>query len=204
MIDNAALQLAAEIDRIPSFELYGRVSAVLGMLVECAGLQGVLAIGARCDVVARGGRRVPCEVVGFRGGQALLMPFGALDGVGLGCRVIHGEAEPAIYPHPSWLGRVVNAFGIPIDGKGPLRQGAVGYQLRAKPPAAHTRRRVAGGAATDTIGPILDLVPASLHERVPLVFGAAREVARIARYHVEPAAIAERAPLFGRRGLFRV
>jgi fructose-1,6-bisphosphatase I len=62
----------------------------------------------------------------------------------------------------------------------------------------------AGGAATDTIGPILDLVPASLHERVPLVFGSAREVARIARYHVEPAAIAERAPLFGKRGLFRV
>ncbi|MGD9536959.1 MAG: flagellar protein export ATPase FliI [Alphaproteobacteria bacterium] len=142
MSDSTAQQLAAEIDRIPAFELYGRVSSVLGMLVECAGLQGALAIGARCDVVARGGRRVPSEVVGFRDGQALLMPFGALDGVGLGCRVIHGDAEPAVYPHPSWLGRVVNAFGEPIDGKGPLKRGALGYHLRAKPPAAHARQRV--------------------------------------------------------------
>ena len=45
--------------------------------------------------------------------------------------------------------------------------------------------------------------PQSLHERVPLVFGSAREVARVARYHIDPAAIAERSPLFGKRGLFR-
>jgi fructose-1,6-bisphosphatase I len=61
----------------------------------------------------------------------------------------------------------------------------------------------AGGTATDTVGPILDLIPQSLHERVPLVFGSAREVARISRYHIDPAAIAERSPLFGKRGLFR-
>lgn len=61
----------------------------------------------------------------------------------------------------------------------------------------------AGGAATDTISRILDLTPRSLHQRVPLVFGSAREVARISRYHAEPSNIAERAPLFSNRGLFR-
>ncbi|WP_454855353.1 class 1 fructose-bisphosphatase [Rhizobium binxianense] len=61
----------------------------------------------------------------------------------------------------------------------------------------------AGGAATDTINRILDLRPRTLHQRVPLVFGSEREVARIGRYHTEPSSIAERAPLFSNRGLFR-
>lgn len=61
----------------------------------------------------------------------------------------------------------------------------------------------AGGAATDTMNRILDLTPLALHQRVPLVFGSAREVARIGRYHTEPSNIAERAPLFSHRGLFR-
>ena len=40
----------------------------------------------------------------------------------------------------------------------------------------------AGGAATDGLTPILDRVPASLHEHTPLVFGCRDEVATIARY----------------------
>ncbi|PSJ58191.1 class 1 fructose-bisphosphatase [Pseudaminobacter soli (ex Li et al. 2025)] len=61
----------------------------------------------------------------------------------------------------------------------------------------------AGGAATDTIDRILEIPPQSLHQRVPLVFGSSREVARIARYHTDPSSIGERSPLFGNRGLFR-
>ncbi|MDX3924540.1 MAG: class 1 fructose-bisphosphatase [Shinella sp.] len=61
----------------------------------------------------------------------------------------------------------------------------------------------AGGAATDTINRILDLTPTALHQRVPLVFGSSREVARVRRYHIEPSNIGERAPLFSNRGLFR-
>lgn len=61
----------------------------------------------------------------------------------------------------------------------------------------------AGGAATDTVERILEIQPQSLHQRVPLVFGSAREVARITRYHNDPSSIGERSPLFGHRGLFR-
>ncbi|MDH6234401.1 fructose-1,6-bisphosphatase I [Mesorhizobium soli] len=61
----------------------------------------------------------------------------------------------------------------------------------------------AGGAATDTVDRILEIPPQSLHQRVPLVFGSSREVARIARYHTDPSSIGERSPLFGNRGLFR-
>jgi fructose-1,6-bisphosphatase I len=92
-------------------------------------------------------------------------------------------------------------FLYPADGRPGYAHGRLRLVYEANPIAFLVEQ--AGGAATDTLGPILDLVPQSLHERVPLVFGSGREVARIARYHVDPAALAERSPLFGRRGLFR-
>ena len=61
----------------------------------------------------------------------------------------------------------------------------------------------AGGLATDGIDPILDIAATTLHQRTPLVFGSTAEVARIGRYHSLPSQMAERAPLFGKRGLFR-
>jgi fructose-1,6-bisphosphatase I len=61
----------------------------------------------------------------------------------------------------------------------------------------------AGGSATDGVQTILSRTPASLHQRTPLIFGSGREVAKLTSYHTDPASIAERSPLFGRRGLFR-
>ena len=60
----------------------------------------------------------------------------------------------------------------------------------------------AGGAAIDGMRRILDIVPRAIHERVPLIFGSAGEVARIRGYFAEPEAL-PRAPLFHRRGLFK-
>ncbi len=136
--------LLADIERIPENWLYGRVTAVMGMLIEVGGAERRLSIGDRCIMHGRAEENVTCEVIGFRNGRALLMPFGALEGVGIGCRVEVTNAEPVIYPDPSWLGRVVNAMGQPIDGKGPLAGGNVGYRLRGTPPPANRRQRVAG------------------------------------------------------------
>ncbi|MBV9511809.1 MAG: flagellar protein export ATPase FliI, partial [Caulobacteraceae bacterium] len=47
-----------------------------------------------------------------------------------------------IRPTLAWRGRIVNAFGEPVDGKGPLRQGQVSYPLRRAAPSAHARGRV--------------------------------------------------------------
>ncbi|QQP88865.1 flagellar protein export ATPase FliI [Skermanella sp. TT6] len=131
-----------EIERIPEYRYFGRVTAVLGLLVEVGGVERLLSIGGRCTIVARAGRRVPCEVVGFRQGRALLMPLGGLDGIGLGCKAEVTEGGPEVFPDESWLGRVVNALGEPIDGKGPLLNGKVGIPIRNNPPPAHSRRRV--------------------------------------------------------------
>jgi flagellum-specific ATP synthase len=136
--------LLQEIERLPEYRVYGRVAAVQGLLLEVAGVQRSLSVGARCQVERRQGGDLDAEVVGFRDGRALLMPFGGLDGVGLGCRTKVVEQAPAIYPDASWLGRVVNGKGEAIDGGSPLRRGTRAMPLRGKPPQAHLRGRVGG------------------------------------------------------------
>jgi len=130
------------IGQIPDYRLYGRVAGVMGLMIEVAGLERELVIGQRCNILARGREGVPCEVVGFRRGRALLMPFGRVDGIGLGCKAELIESDPVVWPSETWLGRVINALGEPIDGKGPLSSGDVPCHLRRSPPPAHSRRRV--------------------------------------------------------------
>ncbi len=132
------------IDRLPDRMTYGKVATVQGMLIEVAGVLDTLSVGDRCQIVARGGRRVACEVVGFRTGRALLMPFHALEGVGLGSKVEVLNADPVLHPSEAWLGRVINAWGEPVDGKGPLPYGNLPCPIHNRPPPAHTRQRVAG------------------------------------------------------------
>jgi len=139
-----AAELIASIGQIPDYRYYGRVTAVQGMLVEIGGVEDMLAIGSRCAISTRDRRRVPCEVVGFRNGKALMMAYGSVDGIGVGSRAEIVDSEPVVYPHHGWLGRVVNALGEPVDGKGPLPMGPAPYLIKAAPPSAHRRQRVRG------------------------------------------------------------
>jgi flagellum-specific ATP synthase len=99
-------------------------------------------VGARVVIETGTARGVPCEVVGFVGENALLMPFAPLEGVRRGCRAMVSSAPASVRPSMGWLGRVVNAMGEPIDGKGPLPSGPAPYPFRGVPPPAHERKRV--------------------------------------------------------------
>ncbi len=93
------------------------------------------------------------------------------------------------------------AFLYPGDGRRGYRQGRLRLIYEAGPLAMLTEQ--AGGAATDGVNPILDIVPTEIHQRTPLVFGSSKEVEKIRRYLTDPSAIGTRHPLFGTRGLFR-
>ncbi len=140
----ALTAFVSNLDRLPTHQVFGKVAAVQGLLIEVAGVQNNLSIGDRCNIISRDGRIVPCEVVGFREGRALAMPFGPLEGIGLGCRAEIADAAPAVYPSDRWLGRVIDAMGRPIDDEGPLVDGTVPYLIKAPPPPAHQRKRVGG------------------------------------------------------------
>lgn len=141
-MDRLAYQIENRIKSVPESRIYGQVTKVLGLLVEIAGVSEALTIGARVDLTPKNSEIVPCEVIGFRDSQALLMPFGTLEGVGLGCNAVVQTTPPAITPTDHWLGRVVNGMAQPIDGKGNLPEGPVEMLLRNKPPPPHTRQRM--------------------------------------------------------------
>ncbi len=136
--------LADDISRLSDRKVFGKVKAIQGMLVEIGGVQSFLSVGDRCTLIGRRGERVQCEVVGFRDDRALAMPFSALDGIGLDSAAEVGESNSVAYPENSWLGRVVNAFGEALDGKGPVGRGTVGYPVKRPAPPAHARGRVEG------------------------------------------------------------
>src|SRR3546814_2234696 len=96
--------LVQEIGGLPEYYLYGRVTGILGMMVEVGGLGAALSVGGRCDIQTRDGRSVTCEAVGFRNGRALVLPFGALDGIGLGSKAELIAGEPGVRPARLWLG----------------------------------------------------------------------------------------------------
>ncbi len=91
-------------------------------------------------------------------------------------------------------------FLYPGDERPGYGQGRLRLLYEANPVALIIER--AGGSATDCLRPILDIVPPSIHAKVPLVFGSSDCVALIARYHSDPQ-FSDRAPLFGKRGLMR-
>ena len=139
--------LIAAVERIDPLSISGRVAAVNGLLVEARGGLARLAVGARAEIERLGRPPVAAEVVGFRDTRALMMPFGAVEGIAPGAEIRIRPEAVSVRPTLAWRGRIVDAFGEPIDGKGPLPQGPAAYPLRASPPPAHARARV--GARLD-------------------------------------------------------
>jgi len=130
------------VERIDPLTVYARVAAVNGLLIEARGGMTRLAVGARAEIERRVGPSLAAEVVGFRETRALLMPFGPVEGVAPGAEIRIAPDAASVRPTLAWRGRIIDAFGEPIDGKGPLRQGLAAYPLRSPPPAAHARGRV--------------------------------------------------------------
>ena len=146
--------LAEQIGDIDAVNIYGRVVGVRGLMVEIAGPIHAMSVGARIVIETGNDRFIPAEVIGFNGNHAVVMPFAGLDGVRRGCRAVIANAAGQIRPSIAWLGRVINAMGEPIDGKGPLPVGPLPVPFRNAPPPAHSRKRV---------GPPLDLGVRSLN-----------------------------------------
>jgi flagellum-specific ATP synthase len=108
-------ELAAALGEVPARRRSGRIVRLVGTLLE-AELPGAR-IGEVCTFEGGG----IAETVGFREQRALLMPFGTVDGVGYGTRVETTGEMPSVPVGEALRGRIVDGFGEPLDGKGPLR-----------------------------------------------------------------------------------
>ena len=94
----------------------GKITQYYGLVAESSGPE--VFIGESCDIYSRSeGKPVPAEVVGIRDGKVLLMPYGELRGIRLGSEVIATGRPVQVPVGESLLGRIVDAFGNPLDGK---------------------------------------------------------------------------------------
>lgn len=108
-----------KITDINPFNIYGKVSGVIGLLVE--GHNPGASIGEMCRIYPNDHKRtINAEVVGFRHGKVLLMPLKNLDGVGPGCRIFPTMIKSSISVGHALLGRIIDGQGNPIDGRGPI------------------------------------------------------------------------------------
>jgi flagellum-specific ATP synthase len=136
--------LLQEIEAIAPMRRFGRVARVEGLMVEVTGAIGAVSMGGTVRLNPASGHSIPAEVIGFRDGKALAMPMGVLDGMSLGARADFENRPAVIFPCLGWMGRILDAFGNPTDGLGPLPMGPTAYPIKAQPPAAQSRNRVGG------------------------------------------------------------
>ena len=118
----------------------GRVSQFFGLVVEAAGPDAFL--GEVCEVYSRSQRQpISAEVVGLKDGKVLLMPYGDLRGIAAGSEVIATGRPAGIPIGDALLGRVIDAFGRPLDGK-PLQVPAAQSHFRLEPHNPLSRSRI--------------------------------------------------------------
>jgi flagellum-specific ATP synthase len=92
---------------------------VIGLLIESVGPS--VHLGELCYIYARSGIRIPCEVVGFKEDKVLLMALGDMEQIAPGSEVFPtGESQMVPVSH-ALKGRVLDALGQPLDGKGLVR-----------------------------------------------------------------------------------
>ena len=111
--------LNARVAESARFDRYGRVTRVVGLVIEATGLD--VGVGELCRVTSlTDDRSVLAEVVGFHEDHVILMPLGELDGLHAGSFVQPLGRSFGVDVGPALLGRVLNGLGHPIDDKGPI------------------------------------------------------------------------------------
>ena len=133
----------------------GRVEHLVGMLVEVGGIAA--AIGSQLETRIDG-RPLGLEVVGFRRGHVLTAPLGSTAGLKPGALVRARPSAAVAAVGPALLGRVIDAFGEPLDGLPPPPCGSRA-PLKNEAPEPFSRRPVAtpletGVAAIDALLPL--------------------------------------------------
>jgi len=118
----------------------GRVTQFFGLVVESSGPDACL--GEICEIFPRSRiAPVAAEVVGLKDGKVLLMAYGELRNIGLGCEVMATGRTADIAVGDELLGRVIDAFGRPLDNK-PLGWTGSQYRLVHEPLNPLSRSRV--------------------------------------------------------------
>ncbi|WP_035040244.1 FliI/YscN family ATPase [Desulfovibrio sp. X2] len=120
---------------------YGKVTKVVGLIAEGRGVKAPL--GSVCHLLPeeKSGEGIPAEVVGFRDGALLFLPYSELRGIRPGSLIQNSSLPPLMPVGKGFLGRAVDAFGQPLDRSGAIAPDDY-YPLYNEPPNPLDRPRI--------------------------------------------------------------
>src|SRR5918998_2434489 len=128
------------VDWLSPVEVRGRVTELVGLLIRAA-VPGAR-VGELCLIRSpHRARELHAEVVGFRGGEVILMPLGDIQDVAMGAEVVSTGSSLKVKVGDKLLGRVLDGLGEPADGRGEIED-AQERAIEAHPPDPMRRRRV--------------------------------------------------------------
>lgn len=161
-------QVLSEVRATPVARAAGRVRAVGRGVAEVTGLSGDAAIG---DLVRIGpkARSMTGEVLHLNADVATVLPDGSGDGLSVRMSAVHLGAA-TIAPDDSWMGRIVDPGGAPLDGR-PILPGPRRRSLSAAPPSP-TERRPLGARIETGMAVFNTLLPLVRGQRIGLFAGS--------------------------------
>ena len=139
LIDSKFNSILDSIDVIDTVTHEGRISQIIGLVIEATGLEGSL--GDLCSIRTKDNRTIQAEIVGFKGNKILMMPFGEIMGISPGSPVSVNSQPMNIPVGDQLLGRIIDGMGNPIDGKGPIT-GTKSQPVYNVPPDPLDRKRI--------------------------------------------------------------
>ncbi len=117
-------ELIQQVQNAETFRYTGKIENIVGMSIEASG--GHAAVGDICQIYnSATGSQVMAQVVGFKNDRILLMPYSDMSGISAGNFVRNTGHRLSLKMGPFLKGRVINALGQPIDGKGPFSGGTM-------------------------------------------------------------------------------
>ncbi len=128
------------IDETDSVKINGKVTDVIGLIIVSIGPN--VSYGEICKIVDKSGKEVcDAEVVGFKDGKVLSIALGEIENISPSCEIIASGKSFSIGAGEKLLGRIIDGFGKPIDGKGDLDVDA-NKSIYREPPNPMERNRI--------------------------------------------------------------
>ncbi|CAM3751948.1 flagellar protein export ATPase FliI [Alkalicoccus chagannorensis] len=131
-------ELKESLHELKPYKQYGKVTRVIGLMIESEGPQA--SIGDMCSILVRGREDILAEVIGFREQQVLLMPYDRIDSIAPGSLVETWNKPLEVSVGHSLIGSVIDGLGRPMEEHGAA--GLKKYSTDNDPPNPMTRPRI--------------------------------------------------------------
>src|SRR5690554_2155899 len=133
--------LVDEVKNLNPFKHYGRVTQVVGLMIESKGPK--VSVGEVCHILVGKPpyRKIMVEVVGFREEKVLLMPFDRIEQIAPGSLVEATNKPLQIKIGSSLIGNIIDGLGRSFEGKD-LGNGLTSFPTDNPPPNPLSRPRI--------------------------------------------------------------